>query len=351
MEHRKSKVDEKRKAQDGKPVKAESIEAILDDGCCSSSAEVFVMNMERSATDIQFQLFHQLKELRMNELSETESKGIPITKEMVRKAYRKVKRNQGVGGVDGVSLKEFEVDLSKNLYKLWNRLTSGSYFPQALKEVIIPKSNGGERKLGIPSVSDRIAQEVVKSYLEPRLEAEFLGNSYGYRPNKRAHEALEQVLTNVRTYAWVIDMDIKSFFDEVDHELLMKAIDRHVPEKWVKMYIKRWLEAPVQSKEGLVDKQGKGTPQGGVISPLLSNLYLHYVLDKWLLQNFPNITFVRYADDVVVHCSSEAESQEVLGKITSRLADCKLRLSSEKTKIVYCQDYRRPDLAKKKKLF
>jgi RNA-directed DNA polymerase len=278
----------------------------------------------------------------MTDLFETKSKPIPITKEMVWQAYLKVKSNKGSAGVDEVSFKIFDENLSKNLYKLWNRLSSGSYFPMPVKEVIIPKSNGGERKLGIPSISDRIAQEVVKTYLEPRLEAEFLPQSYGYRPHKSAHQALENVRENVRKYAWVIDMDIKSYFDEVDHELLMKAIEKHVPERWVKMYIRRWLESPVQTKEGLVSKQGQGTPQGGVISPLLANLFLHYVLDKWLLQNFPTISFVRYADDVVVHCISEQQSHYVLEGIKRRLKACKLRLSEEKTKITYCQDYRRP---------
>lgn len=175
----------------------------------------------------------------MTNLFETKSKPIPITKDMVREAYRKVKANKGSAGVDEISLKEFDGDLSKNLYKIWNRMASGSYFPMPVKEVIIPKTNGGERKLGIPSISDRVAQEVVKTYLEPRLEAVFLPQSYGYRPNKSAHQALEAVRTNVRHYAWVIDRDIKSFFDEVNHELLMKAIDKHVPEKWAKLYIKR----------------------------------------------------------------------------------------------------------------
>jgi RNA-directed DNA polymerase len=213
----------------------------------------------------------------MTELFETKSKPIPITKDMVREAYRKVKGNKGSAGVDEISLNQFDENLSKNLYKLWNRLASGSYFPMAVKEVIIPKSNGGQRKLGIPSVADRIAQEVVKAFIEPRLEREFLENSYGYRPNKSAHQALENVRQNVRTYAWVIDMDIKAFFDEVDHELLIKAVCKHVPEKWVQMYIRRWLQAPIQTKEGLEQKQGIGTPQGGVISPLLANLFLHYV--------------------------------------------------------------------------
>ena len=277
----------------------------------------------------------------MTDLFETKSKPIPITKDMVRQAYRKVRSNKGSAGVDEISLKQFDENLSKNLYKLWNRMASGSYFPMPVKEVVIPKSDGGRRKLGIPSISDRVAQEVVKAYIEPRLEAEFLCNSYGYRPHKSAHDALTQVRENVRNFSWVIDMDIKSFFDEVNHELLMKAVEKHVPEKWVQMYIRRWLQTPIQTQEGLVHKQGQGTPQGGVISPLLANLFLHYVLDKWLLLNFPTVRFVRYADDVVVHCISEKQSHYVLEAIRRRLTECKLRLSEQKTKITYCKDYRR----------
>ena len=247
----------------------------------------------------------------MIEMFETESKTVPITKQMVKEAYRKVKANQGSAGVDKESLEEFQADLLNNLYKLWNRLSSGSYFPKTVREVSIPKANGGKRKLGIPTVSDRIAQQVIKSYVEPILEAVFEHNSYGYRPLKSAHQAIEAVAANVKQYAWVVDMDIKSFFDEVDHELLMKALDCHVEEKWVKMYIKRWLEASIQTQDGtLITKEGKGTPQGGVISPLLSNLYLHYVLDKWLVKHYPAVAFVRYADDVIVHCSSEQEAKQ-----------------------------------------
>jgi RNA-directed DNA polymerase len=279
----------------------------------------------------------------MTDLLETRSKPIPITKDMVRAAYCKVRANKGSAGIDEVSLKRFDENLSKNLYKLWNRMSSGSYFPMAVKEVILPKSNGGERKLGIPSIIDRIAQEVVKAYLEPRLEAVFLAQSYGYRPRKSAHQALEEVRTNVRQYAWVIDMDIKSYFDEINHELLMKALEKHVPENWVKLYIKRWLEAPVQGAEGLIQKQGTGTPQGGVISPLLANLFLHYVLDKWLEKTFLTVKFVRYADDLVVHCKSENQSHYVLEGIRRRLKECYLQLSEEKTKITYCKDYRRKE--------
>lgn len=200
-------------------------------------------------------------------IKEEKTKSLPITKLMVWKAYQKVKRNGGSAGVDGESLILFQQDLSKNLYKIWNRLSSGSYFPPAVKEVSIPKSDGRERKLGIPTVGDRIAQEVIKCYLEPRLEAVFVDNSYGYRPLKSAHQAVEAVRMNVRQYAWVVDMDIKSFFDEVDHDLLMKALDCQVTEPWVKLYIKRWLEAPVLLKTGEYKiKSGRGTPQGGVVA-------------------------------------------------------------------------------------
>jgi RNA-directed DNA polymerase len=263
MELRKSLQNAKRKAQVGNTYEADSNKGCKDSGCCCSSVEVPVMGMERRTADIQFQLFNQLEQLRMSDLFETQSKPIPITKDMVREAYRKVRSNKGSAGVDEQDLIEFNENLSKNLYTIWVRLASGSYFRMPVKEVIIPKANGGERKLGVPTVNDRIAQEVIKSYLEPRFEGMFLPNSYGYRPNKSAHQALAHVKENVRKYAWVIDMDIKSFFDEVNHEMLMKDIGKHVPEKWVKMYILRWLEAPVQTKQGLVYKNGRGTPQGG----------------------------------------------------------------------------------------
>lgn len=283
---------------------------------------------------------------------ETKLTTVPITKQMVKEAYRKVKSNGGSAGVDKESLEEFQADLLNNLYKLWNRLSSGSYFPKPVREVSIPKANGGRRTLGIPTVSDRIAQQVIKAYIEPRLEAAFSDNSYGYRPLKSAHQAVEAVRENVRQYGWVVDMDIKSFFDEVDHELLMKALDCHVEEKWVKMYIKRWLEVPSQTKEGtLKTKEGRGTPQGGVISPLLSNLYLHYVLDKWLSKHYPQLAFVRYADDVIIHCRNEEEAKQILGAVRQRLEQCKLRLNEEKTNLVYCKDYRRKEKKEYKKKF
>ena len=276
----------------------------------------------------------------MSERSKTRS--LPITKEMVWAAYKKVKSNRGSAGVDRVSLESFEMDLGRNLYKIWNRLSSGSYFPPPLREVTIPKRDGKTRGLGIPTVGDRIAQQVIKSYLEPSLDKLFHQDSYGYRPNKSAHQALTKVRNNVRQYAWVLDMDIRSFFDEVSHELLMKALARHVSESWVKMYVLRWLETPVEKTTGeRIPKQGKGTPQGGVISPLLANLYLHYTLDKWLANNYPTIRFVRYADDTIIHCSTEEEANSMLKAVQGRLAECGLCLNEQKTKIVYCQDYRR----------
>jgi RNA-directed DNA polymerase len=279
----------------------------------------------------------------MRRIKEEETKSLPITKQMVWQAYRKVKSNKGGAGVDQVTLEEFQKDLVNNLYKLWNRLSSGSYFPPQIREVKIPKrNNGGQRTLGIPTVCDRIAQQVLKSYIEPRLESEFHEKSYGYRPLKSAHQAVATVRENVRKYAWVLDTDIKSFFDEVDHKLLMKALDKHIEEKWVKMYVRRWLETPAKGTEGQQSTLRKmGTPQGGVISPLLANLFLHYTLDKWLEHHYPKASFVRYADDVIVHCHSEEEATLLLEAIEKRLNTCGLRLNKEKTKIVYCQDYRR----------
>ena len=278
------------------------------------------------------------------------TRSIPITKEMVWKAYRKVKSNRGSAGVDRVSMSAFDKDLDHQLYKIWNRLSSGSYFPPPVREVEIPKKDGRTRKLGIPTVGDRIAQQVIKSYIEPVLEAVFHESSYGYRPLRSAHHALKAVRENVRGYAWVVDMDIKSFFDEVDHELLLSGLERHVEEGWVKLYVRRWLESPVEERSGRLRKRpGRGTPQGGVISPLLANLFLHYALDQWMSAKHPGVPFVRYADDVIVHCNSESESRAILESIRGRLEACKLRLHEGKTQLVYCQDYRREKKHYKKK--
>jgi group II intron reverse transcriptase/maturase len=234
----------------------------------------------------------------MRRIFEEKARPLPITEEMVVSAFKKVNSNGGSAGIDNISLTAYKSNLSNNLYKLWNRLSSGSYFPPAVKEQEIDKSDGKKRKLGIPTVEDRIAQQVIKDYLESRLEKIFHENSYGYRPLRNTHQALSSISDNVRRYAWVIDMDIKSFFDTVSHEKLLLALDKHVEEKWVKMYIKRWLEAPIVHTDGSISSRtGQGTPQGGVISPLLANLYLHYTFDKWMDIHFPALRFVRYADD------------------------------------------------------
>lgn len=273
-----------------------------------------------------------------------ETKSIPISKQQIWLAYKKVKANQGSAGVDQISMEEFDAQRSKHLYKLWNRLASGSYFPPPVKEVEIPKKDGKVRKLGIPTIGDRVAQMVVKEYLEARFEKIFSPNSYGYRPEKSAHQALEKVRQNCRKTDWVIDLDIKGFFDNIDHERLMLAVQKHVPEKWCLLYIQRWLTMPVQTKSGeLIQKQGKGTPQGGVISPLLANLFLHYAMDKWLEQNHPKVEYVRYADDAILHCRTKTEAEQTLAALDERMKACGLELHPEKTKQVYCRDYRRQD--------
>lgn len=262
---------------------------------------------------------------------------IPISLEMVKNAYKRVRKKGNSAGIDRMSLKQFQEREEDNLYIVYNRMSSGSYFPPEVKQVSIPKRNGKTRKLGIPTVRDRVAQTVIKELIEPRIDKIFYEESYGYRPNKSAHQALDKVRENCRKKAWVIDLDIKNCFDSIDHELLMKAVDKHVKEKWIKMYIKRWLEASVVTTSGIVEKDGKGTPQGSVISPLLANLFLHYALDRWMKDNFPQVDFVRYADDQIVHCVSKKQAEYVLMRIRERLTHCKLELNEEKTRIVYCK--------------
>lgn len=271
-----------------------------------------------------------------------ETKSVPISREQIWSAYKKVKANKGGEGVDAISMEAFDANRSKHLYKLWNRMASGSYFPPPVKEVEIPKKDGKIRKLGIPTIADRVGQMVVKMFVEPRLEKIFMPNSYGYRPKKNAHQAVESVRKNCRKYDWVIDLDIKGFFDNIDQDKLMVTVTRHVPEKWVCMYIERWLKTPVLLKTGtLIEKEGRGTPQGGVISPLLANLFLHYVFDIWLSRLSSAVEFVRYADDAIVHCKSEAQAKWILQKIHERMEECGLELHKDKTKLVYCKDYRR----------
>lgn len=270
---------------------------------------------------------------------------VPITYEMVAKAYQKVKQGGKASGVDGESWKAFiDQGVEKQLYVIWNRLSSGSYHPQAVREVEIPKKNGKKRKLGIPTLRDRIAQEVVKSYMEKRINHQFHENSYGYRPMKSSHEALDEVRRNCLEKDWVVDLDISSFFDEIDHALLLKAVERMHDERWVKVYTKRWLEMNIERADGTqYNRNGKGTPQGGVISPLLANLFLHFALDLWINEHYPTIEFVRYADDIVVHCESKAKAEEVLKGVRARLEQVKLRLNEDKSRVVYCKDYRRKE--------
>lgn len=269
-------------------------------------------------------------------------KTVPIEYWQVAEAYRKVRKGGKAVGIDKESWTDFEKEPERNLYVIWNRLASGSYYPSPVREAEIPKKDGKKRKLGIPTLRDRIAQQVVKDIMEKRIDKLFHEHSYGYRPLKNAHQAIEQVRQNCYKQDWVIDMDISKFFDEIDHELMLKAVTHVMEEKWVRMYVQRWLEMPIQQKDGMVvKKEGKGTPQGGVISPLLGNLYLHFTFDQWLNKHYPKVSFVRYADDIVIHCTSKTEAEEVLEAVKGRLAEVKLQIKEEKTRIAYCKDYRR----------
>ncbi len=269
-------------------------------------------------------------------------KPIPIDFKEVVDAYGKVKGGGKAPGIDKESWSDFEEKLQDNLYIIWNRLASGTYFPSAVREVEIPKKDGKTRKLGIPTLRDRIAQEVVRKRMEQRIDHLFHDNSYGYRPLKSARQAIEEVRKNCKTTDWVIDLDIRRFFDEISHELMLKAVAHVIEDKWVSMYVKRWLEMKIVNEAGeQTDRAGRGTPQGGVISPLLANLYLHFALDKWLEKRDGKVRFVRYADDMVIHCRSKEEAGRLLEAIRERLQAVELRLNEEKTQIVYCKDYRR----------
>jgi group II intron reverse transcriptase/maturase len=261
-----------------------------------------------------------------------------ISKWEVWEAYKLVKANKGAAGVDGQSIAEFEEDLKDNLFKIWNRMSSGSYFPPPVRRVDIPKDNGKTRPLGIPTVADRIAQTVVKRYMEPILEEYFHPDSYGYRPRKSAIEAIGVARQRCWRYDWVLDLDIKGFFDNIDHDLLMRAVRKHTDCKWVLLYIERWLKAPAQLADGSLINRDKGTPQGGVVSPLLANLFLHYAFDTWMKRQYPWIPFERYADDGICHCRGKAEAERLRVAIEKRFAECGLELNLQKTKIVYCKD-------------
>jgi RNA-directed DNA polymerase len=266
-----------------------------------------------------------------------EAKPYCITRREVYEAYLRVKAKKGAAGIDNETIEDFESKLKGNLYRIWNRMSSGSYFPPAVKAVEIPKSDGTTRQLGIPTVGDRIAQTVAKRRLESIVEPKFHGDSYGYRPGKSAHHALETARRRCWKYDWVIDIDIRAFFDNLDHELTMKAVRYHTNEKWVILYVERWLKAPLETATGLQDR-GKGTPQGGVISPLLANIFMHHAFDDWMRRHHAGVPFERYADDLLAHCKSLKEAEQVLESIRGRMRACGLELHPDKTKIVYCKD-------------
>lgn len=274
-----------------------------------------------------------------------EDKPFEISKWLVWDAYKKVKANKGAPGVDGQAIEQFEQDLENNLYRLWNRLSSGTYFPPPVKAVEIPKPGGrGVRVLGIPSVSDRIAQTAAAMVLERKVEPIFHPDSYGYRPGRSALDAVGMCRERCWKYNWAIDLDVQAFFDNVDHNLLVRAVERHLDTatRWVLLYVKRWLVAPLQTADGTLQARDRGTPQGSAISPVLANLFMHYAFDTWLSREHPRAAFERYCDDAVVHCVSQGHAERVLADLTARMAEVGLQLHPAKTRIVLCQDARRP---------
>jgi RNA-directed DNA polymerase len=266
------------------------------------------------------------------------TKSYEISKHVVLEAFHRVKAKKGAAGIDDERLEAFEANLKNNLYKIWNRMSSGSYFPPPVKAVEIPKKSGGKRVLGVPTVADRVAQMVVKIYFEPTVEPCFHPDSYGYRPGKSAMDALAVTRQRCWKYDWVLEFDIKGLFDNIDHELLMKAVCKHTDNPWVILYIQRWLKAPFQMPDGSVIERTKGTPQGGVISPVLANLFLHYAFDAWMTREQPDKPFARYADDGIAHCRSLNDAQTLLEKLKQRFEECGLELHPEKTRIIYCKD-------------
>ncbi len=266
-------------------------------------------------------------------------KSFEISKQVVYEAFLRVKANKGAAGVDEESIEEFERNLRRNLYKLWNRMSSGTYFPPPVRMVEIPKPGGrGVRVLGVPTVADRIAQTVVKMYLEPMVEPIFHPDSYGYRPRRSALDAVGTCRERCWRADWVIDLDIKAFFDTLSHELTMRAVRHHTDLKWIHLYVERWLKAPLQREDGSLVARDQGSPQGSAISPLLANLFMHYAFDAWMQREFPTVQFERYCDDVIVHCVSERQAGYVLAAIVKRLAEVNLGVNPEKTRIVYCRD-------------
>jgi RNA-directed DNA polymerase len=274
----------------------------------------------------------------------SQDKPFQISRWKVWEAYERVKANKGAAGVDEQSIEQFEANRDRNLYKIWNRMSSGSYFPPPVKAVEIPKAGGkGVRVLGVPTVADRIAQTVARLYLEPEVEPVFHPDSYGYRPGKSALDAVAACRQRCWRADWVIDLDIRAFFDTVPWDLALKAVARHIApdQEWIVLYIKRWLQAPLRKQDGTLVARDRGTPQGSAISPLIANLFMHYAFDAWMAREFPGVRFERYCDDAVVHCASERQARQVRDAIAGRLADVGLELHPDKTRIVYCKDSNR----------
>jgi RNA-directed DNA polymerase len=268
---------------------------------------------------------------------QTKQKPFEIRFDRVVRAFKDVKANKGSYGVDEITLEAYEENLQGNLYKLWNRMSSGSYFPKPVKQVEIPKKGGGKRPLGIPAIEDRVAQAIVKRDLEIILEPVFHEDSYGYRHKKGVEDAVEKAKVRCWEYRWAVDLDIRSFFEDIPHDLLMKAVRKHTDCKWHLLYIERWLKAPVLQVDGTLKDKTKGTPQGSVVSPVLANLFLHYCMDEWMKRNVPECPFERYADDGLVHCMTENQAKKVKGKLEERFRQCGLTLHPEKTKVIDCR--------------
>lgn len=273
----------------------------------------------------------------------SKAKSFDIPKSLVFTAFKAVKKNKGSAGIDKISIEKYEKNLKNNLYKLWNRMSSGTYFPNAVKAVEIPKKNGGIRVLGVPTVEDRIAQMIVRLSMERIIDPIFLNDSYGYRPNRSAHDAIKVTRSRCWKYDWVLEFDIKGLFDNINHKLLLKAVYKYARYKWEILYIKRWLANPVSNNNKITKNTENGTPQGGVISPLLANLFLHFAFDKWMERRFPNNKWCRYADDGIIHCNSRAEAIFILNCLKERMKECKLEIHPGKTKIIYCKDSNRKE--------